>query len=210
MKLSAYVFANEVDRQIEVLSSDGYFLRPRTTRGKVLQEELLPISRLALHLKQPGLEVEVEAFENNGEADGHIQITGFREQEFNVQVTYDFTYKESLRNELLVSKGVAPGAGDIHRDKKTKEVIAIMAATDTDEHIGRVSQSVMFLFQKKIEKRYSRNTTLIIAFDAVKLYGSSNWCRLFASLKQAGGLSGSNFIAVYLFNSATNELQRAA
>ena len=209
MKISAYCFANEIDRQIEALSSIDY--GQRIGRSKVLQEELLPISRLALHLKQPGLEVEVEAFEDNGEADGHIQITGFREQEFNVQVTCDFTYEESLRNELLVSKGYAPGAGNIHRDKKSKDILTTMVAIDTDEHIGRISESVMKLFQKKVAKPYSKGTVLVIAFDAIKLCGSFNWCHLFASLKQAGGLSRSDFIiAVYLFNSATNELHRAA
>ena len=208
MKLGAYLFANEIDRQIAALSSVEYL--QRIGRGKELQEELLPISRLALHLKQPGLEVEVEAFENNGETDGHIRVTGFREQEFEVQVTCDFTYEESLRNEVLVSKGSVPGAGGIHRNKKSKEILTTMATTDTYEHIGRVSQSVMELFRKKVAKPYSKNTALVIAFDAVKLYGSFNWCRLFASLEQAGGLSGSDFIAVYLFNSATNELQRAA
>lgn len=207
MKASAYCFANQIDRKIEALPSIEYFQRPR--RCKVLLEELLPISRLALHLKQPGLEVEVEAFENDGEPDGHIQITGFREQEFNVQVTCDFTYEESLRNELIASKGFSPGAGDIHRDKKSKDIITTASIIDTDEHIGRVSESVMKLYQEKAKKSYRKNTALVIAFDAIKLYGSFNWCQLFASLEQAGGLSGSNFIAVYLFNSATNELHRA-
>lgn len=208
MKFDAFMFAREVDRQIEELSSDAYFRR--IGRSKKLQEELLPISRLALQLKQPGLEVEVEAFENDGEADGHIRVTGFREQDFNVQVTCDVTYEESMRNELMASKGFAPGAGDIYRDKKSKEIITAMAATDIDEHIGRVSRSVMELFNKKMVKPYSKNTALIISFDAIKLQGSFNWCRLFTFLEQAGGLSGSDFIAVFLFNRASNELQRAA
>jgi hypothetical protein len=208
MKHNAYIFASEVDRQIEELSGADYLMR--RARGKVLEEELRPISRLALHLKQPGLEVEVEAFENDGEADGHIRVTGFREDEFNVQVTCAFTYEESLRRELMVSTGFAPGAGEIYRDKKSGQIAPTMAATDTDEHISRISQSVVELFQKKAAKSYSKNTMLIIAFEAIELYGPINWHQLFASLKKAGSLSGSSFKAVYLFNSATNELQRAA
>jgi hypothetical protein len=208
MKDTAYPFASEVDRQIESLSKADYLMR--RDRGKVLVEELLPISRLALHLKQPGLEVEVEAFENDGEADGHIRVTGFREQEFNVQVTCAFTYEESMRRELLVTKGSTPGAGDIYRDRKTKQIVATMAATDTDEHISRVSRSVVELYKKKAAKTYSKDTALIIAFDAIKLYGRYNWNQLFASLEKEGGFSGSGFIAIYLFNTATNELQRAA
>ena len=128
MKGTAYLFASEVDRQIEALLEAEYLMR--RDRGKVLQEELLPISRLALHLKQPGQEVEVEAFENDGEADGYIRVTGFREQEFNVQVTCAFTYEESMRRELLVTEWAAPGAGDIYRDRKTKQIVATGAATD--------------------------------------------------------------------------------
>ncbi|MBN8579810.1 MAG: hypothetical protein J0L96_03995 [Anaerolineae bacterium] len=208
MKNSAYLFAMEVDRQIEELSSADDLRH--LNRGKLLQEEILPISRLALHLKQPGLEIEVEAFENNGEADGHIRITGFREDEFNVQVTCDFTHEEALRKELLVSKGYTPGAGDIHRDKKSGQIVATSAATDFDEHIFRVSQSVIKLFQKKVTKPYNENTVLIIAFDNVKLYGHHYWRQLFDLLEKAGGLSGSRFKAIYLFNNATNEFQRAA
>jgi hypothetical protein len=208
MKDTAYLFASEVDRQIEALSDVDYLAR--RDRGKVLQEELLPISRLALYLKQPGLEVEVEAFENDGEADGHIRVTGFREQEFNVQVTCNFNYEESMRKELLVAKGSAPGAGDIYRDKQTKHIVATMAATDSDERITRVSQSLLELYNKKTAKNYHKNTVLIIAFDAIKLYGRYNWSQLFATLEKEGGFSGSKFMAIYLFNNATNELQRAA
>ncbi len=208
MKATAYLFASEVDRQIEALSDADYLMR--RVRGKVLQEELLPISRLGLHLKQPGLEVEVEAFENDGEADGHIRVTGFKELEFNVQVTCAYSYEESMRNKLLVTKGSAPGAGDIYRDKKTKQIVSSMAATDADEHISRISRSVVELYRKKVAKTYTKDTVLIIAFDEIKLYGRNNWGQLFAALDTEGGLSGDGFKAIYLYNNATNELQRAA
>jgi len=79
-----------------------------------------------------------------------------------------------------------------------------------DEHITRVSQSVIELFQKKAVKPYNENTVLIIAFDDVKLYSHHNWCQLFDLLRKAGSLSESRFKAIYLFNNATNEFQRAA
>ncbi len=207
MKTTAYLFASEVDRQIEALSDISYLIH--RDRGKVLQEEHLPLSRLALHFKQPGLEVEVEIFENGGQADGYIRVTGFREQGFNVQVTCTFTYEESMRRELLVTEGLSPGAGDIHRDKKSRQIVATMAATDTDEYISQVSRSVIERYKKKIAKKYSKDTVLIIAFDAIKLYGRYNWNQLFASLEKEGGLAGSGFMAIYLFNSATNEIHRA-
>jgi hypothetical protein len=106
MKDTAYSFAREVDQQIEALAPDDY--HRKFGRSKQLQEELYPISRLALQLKQPGLEVEVEAFEDDGPVDGYIRISGFREREFDVEVTCVYDYNESLRRELLVSEGSAP------------------------------------------------------------------------------------------------------
>src|SRR5437879_9419619 len=49
MKGTAYSFAKEVDRQIEELTLNDYLRR--RGRGKLLREELYPISRLALHLR---------------------------------------------------------------------------------------------------------------------------------------------------------------
>lgn len=208
MKDTAYSFAREVDRQIEALAPDDY--HRKFGRSKQLQEELYPISRLALQLKQPGLEVEVEAFEDDGPVDGYIRISGFREREFDVEVTCVYDYDESLRRELLVSEGSAPGAGDICRDKNSGKVLATLAAVNHDEHIGRISKAVMDRFRDKVSKSYGPNTALIIVFDEIKLYGRENWNRLFESVEKEGGLSGSVFLSVYLFNCATNELQRAA
>jgi hypothetical protein len=208
MKGTAYSFAQEVDRQIEVLSLADYHLR--SGRSKRLREELYPISRLALHIKQPGLEVEVEAFENSGTADGRIRVSGFWEDDFEVQVICDHSYEESLRSEMLASEGYTPGAGEIARDKKTKRLVAISAAVDHDEHFDRIAKAVLALFQKKASLAYGSSTFLIIAFDEVKLRGLASWTRLFRTLEAKGGLANSNFVAVYLFNCATNEMQKAA
>jgi hypothetical protein len=175
-----------------------------------LQEELYPISRLALRLKQPGLEVEVEALEDDGPADGRIRISGFWEGEFDVQVTCDYSYAESMRMELLLSEGAVPGAGEIFRDKKSGKIIAKSAAVDYDKYIERIAKAVMDRFRKRSALAYKSNTILIIAFAEVKLRGLYNWNRLFLALKQEGGLSGSSFVAVYLFNGSTNETQEAA
>ena len=208
MKDTAYSFAREVDRQIEELTHADYHMK--LGRSKQLQEELYPISRLALQLKQPGLEVNVEAFEDDGPVDGHIRTSGFREQEFDVEVTCVYDYDESLRGELLVFEGAVPGAGPIYRDKRSGKVIAIHTAVDYNEHIGRISKAVMDRFRDKVSKPYAPQTVLIIVFDEIKLHGRENWNRLFESVEKEGGLSSSVFLSVYLFNSATNELQRAA
>lgn len=209
MKDSAYAFAAEVDRLIDDLKDEEFHCR--IGRSKQLREELFPLSRLALLLKMPGLEVEVEAFENSGRADGYIRIAGFRQREFEVQIAYaGYESEDALRAELLVSQGFAPGAGGIRRDKKGGNIVATMAAVDHDEHIGRMSAAVMDQFRKKALKPYAQGTVLLVAFEEIKLYGRSAWSSLFIKIAEAGGMAGSQFDEIYLFNGATNEIQRAA
>ena len=204
MKGTAYWFAQEVDRQIEMLTRSDYLRR--IGRGKLLREELYPISRLGLHLKQPGLQIEVEAFEDDGPIDGHIQESGFREQEFDIEVTSDYSYDESLRDELLVAEGVAWGAGEIYRDKTSRRVVAAPGVVDHDAHLNNVSKAVVRLFRNKASMLYPPNTVLIICFDEIKLFGHYTWNQMLSRVANEGGLSGSAFRAIYLFNIATNEL----
>jgi len=208
MKGTAYSFAEQVDREIETLTESDYLRR--RDRGKRLREELYPISRLALQLKQPGLEIEVEGFENDGPVDGHIRETGFREEEFDIEVTSDYSYEESLRDELLVAEGVAWGAGDIYRDKMSRNVVATAGVVDHDEHVERVCEAVIRLFRNKSVVSYPPNTVLIICFDEIKLFGHYSWSQMLSCVGAQGGLAGSAFRSIYLFNMATNELQNAA
>lgn len=198
-----------VDREIEALSNDAY--HRRVGRSKVLREELYPLSRLGLHLKQPGLEVEVEGFEDSGRADGVIRIEGFRERAFEVQLTYaGYGRDEALRAELLVSQGFAPGAGPIRREKRIESICAIMQPVDHGEHIGRIASAVIERFRDKASKPYAPGTVLLIAFDELKLYGQENWKHLFCEIEREVCTSEGRFAEVYLFNGDTNELRKAA
>lgn len=208
MRNTAYEFATEVDWRIEALSESDYL--EHDNQGKELLEEWYPLSRLALHLKQAGLEVKVEIFEDDGAADGHLQIIGFWDAEFDVQITCCFDYEEKLRRELLVTEGSAPGAGEIYRDRESGQIHATQGVRDYYEYIERVAEEVMERFHKKSEFAYRSDTALIIAFHEPKLGGLSSWKRLSSALEDEGGMGRSNFTSVYLFNSAINQIQRAA
>lgn len=209
MKNDAYTFAAEVDRLIINLTNEEFHCR--IGRSKTLREEVYPLSRLALFLKRPGLNVEVEAYENSLRADGHIQVTGFYEQEIEVQITFaGYGYDDALRSQLLVSDGFAPCAGEIRREKKGTKIIATVAAVDHDEHINRISAAVLEVFRKKVLKPYAAGTWLLIVFEERQLSGRSAWNALFNSISEAGGLTASQFSSIYLFNGATNEIHKAA
>ena len=137
-------------------------------------------------------------------------ITGFRPRDFDVQITYaGYEHKESLRDELFRSQGFTPEAGYIGRDKKSGNFQAAMGAVDHDEHIGRLSAVVMNRFRKKDSMPYAQGTVLLIAFEEIKLSGRLAWTRLFSEIVDTGGMSGSQFAEIYLFNGATNEIRRA-
>lgn len=206
MRLAAYAFAAEVECQIGALTNAQFHLRQG--KGKTLQEEWYPIARLGLHLKQPGLNVEVEAFGDSGVADGRIYETGFRNRAFDVQVTYVHGYEEALRKELMVSQGFTPSAGFIFREKYTGAVRATVSAVDADYYILKMSIALIDRFKKKSAMAYPSPTSLILAFDEIKLHGRIHWDKLNYSIHSLGGLDGSRFESVYLLNCATNELQQ--
>jgi hypothetical protein len=209
VKAEVYQFAATVDRLLNDLNDDQF--HRRIGRSKQLREELFPLSRLGLFMKLPGLDVEVEACEDTGRADGYIRITGFRQREFEVQITYaGYEGQDALRAELLASQGFTPGAGDIHRRKKDGKIISTMAAVDHDEHIGRMGTAVLRQFRKKSTKPYAQGTVLLIAFEEIKLYGYLAWKSLVDALVEEGRMSGSQFSEIYLFNGATNEIRKAA
>jgi len=209
MKGDAYSFARDVDREIEGLSRRDYLLRLREGRAKRLREELYPLSRLALSFKQPGLEVEIEGFEDSRSLDGIIRVAGFNPREFGVEVTFVYSHEEALRDEVLVAEGVVPGAGKIWREKRTREVHAVGEAVSHDEHYGRIAGGVIKCVKAKVSHGYATGTVLLIAFEEVRLRGHADWEHLFRAIDGQGGLMNSVFASIYLFNCATNELRQA-
>jgi len=203
--MNVFDFAAKVDQDIESLTDDDY--RLRRGRAKALLEELLPISRLALSLKTPGLAVDVVGHENDGPVDGHIKVLGYRDEEFDVEVTCTHGYEEHLRAELLNRDGCCPGTGPIKR--VNGEIVAEMQAEDYDAYIHNTADAVLKVFEAKNNKNYPDGTILIIAFARLKLVGHARWQLLLESIKEKGGFVGSKFQRIYLFNGDSCEIRRA-
>ena len=209
MKSTAYEFSKAIEARMEALSLEQYHKRPRT--AKRLIEELYPMSRLALALKQPGLIVEVEALENSGRADGNIWISGFLEKAFEVQVTFaGYERSDALRSNLLVDQGFAPGAGPIEQDKKTGQIVATMEAEDIYASVNRLGESICKRAKAKAVKPYAPGTVLLVSFEDMRIRGRGWWNLLYSAIDNAGGVKRGVFAQVYLFNGCSNELQQAA
>lgn len=205
MMKTAFEYAQEVDKQIDGLS-DEYFHLKKGRKGKLLQEELYPLSRLALSFKQPGLQVLVEGFEDCRPADGKIVVSGFKCLEAEIQITVaGYNHEESLRSELLLSQGGTPYSGDIKRIKGN--IVARMETVDADEHFNKLVESIVSRFEKKSKIKYLKGTILLIVFDECKLYSNSKWNLLFSNLTAKVTTNETPFSAIYLFNCWTNQLR---
>jgi len=202
MRGTVFEFALEVDQQIASLTREQYYLR--TGRAKILLEELYPLSRFALRLQYPGIQLEVEAFEDDGPIDGVLRWKRIPESELQVEVTYVHSYEEALRRELLWTTGSTPGAGKINREAHRK-IVAVGEIVSTAEDVSRLAASIVDLFKKKRAKRYPRGTILLIAFDDPTFFGFDHWQLLFQSIENLGGLTG-GFGEVHLLNCGSNEL----
>lgn len=208
MRDTAQSFFAAVEQQIHTLTTEEF--HRRKGHAKVLLEEWYPISRLALHLKQPGLEIQVEAFGGSGVADGRIDELGFRTRSFDVQVTYVEDYEGALRRELMHRQGYTPGAGPIRRNKSAGTIDATMAAVDFDHNLKQAAAGIAKRFKNKAAKSYPMNTVLLVAFDDMTLLGFSMWQSLLELTQEIVSLESSNFKAVYIINCATNELVKVA
>jgi len=207
--MDAYEFSKKVESRIEDLSKEEYLLK-NSDDSKRLLEELLPISKLALALKQPGLEIDVEGYEGYDEADGLIIESGFRSRRLPIQVTCDYSYEEALRDEQIFKQGHTSGNGPIKRDKKTNEIESILVAVNSNEYIKKASNSIITLFNKKCQKNYTTKMVLIISFFEFKLSGLHNWSDLLKEISINQDLHSECFINTYLFNSASNEIYKVA
>jgi hypothetical protein len=201
-----YAFAHDVDKEIDSFSKYDYL--NKIGHCKKLREEILPISRLALFLKKPGLDVGVETFEDSGEIDGHISIKGFYNNELDIQVSFIFNYEDALRNELLSKKGYASGFGMIYRDKGSKGIISKMEGTSDEDKVTLLSKAIIERFSDKQNKNYKNKMLLIIAFEDLTFSGRSAWKNLFKKLDEFKIPSDVNFSFGYLINCASNEVCR--
>lgn len=207
IRLPAFEFAAAVDSAIATLSREDYHLRKG--RAKHLLEELYPISRFALHLVHPGSRIEVEAPEDDGPYDALIYRGQGSEIEstLSVQVTYVHSHEEALRRELLWETGSAPGAGPIHRDKKTGQIVAKSEMIPIELELDKLASDIVALHEKKCRKAYERGTILIVAFDDPTFWGRTLWGALITAVNAKSNLRGGGFSEVHFFNCGSNELQ---
>jgi hypothetical protein len=208
MCLPVYEYAEQIDRRIGALLPRDLIRKSRV--AKRLLEELYPLGRLALQFKRPDVDVQVEAYENSGAADGKITLSGPYERVFEIQVTFVDSAEEALRRELLWKQGWTPGAGAIARKRNSREIEAEVGFQDVDQPIKDLGQSIVDLAEKKRDRDYGPDAILLVAFNDGFLQGWDAWQAIVSEVRTRGGVQLGCFDSVYLLNTASNELHRVA
>ena len=77
-------------------------------------------------------------------------------------------------------------------------------------NLKKAADGVAKCLTRKAAKSYPANTVLLVAFNDMTLLGFGMWEQLLGLINTQVGLASSHFASVYVINSATNELVKAA
>ncbi len=132
---------------------------------KQLVEELLPIRWYADAFHRGDADTRFEVVIGNQSYDAIVRdsdssIAGY------LQVTLAFDgYQSRLRMEHLRDYGHAPMTGvELERGEDGKVAETWSECEDKDLRISAEFQQILTAFQKKAEKRYEKNTSLVVSF----------------------------------------------
>jgi len=192
----------------ESLTDEEWRLRKGTVAKRIV-EELGPIAFFAMKYYRPGLEVLVRGLVGNQPYDGEIQVSGWRERSFKIEVANAIEYEDALRRELLHCEGSSPGWGAIKRENG--KVTAEGGAHSYGEDLARLGKISAERFSaKQSEHAYENGTVLIIQFDFHRSISHNEFDLLKAPLREAISLNGCQFAEVHVFNSCDNELRKVS
>lgn len=97
--------------------TDEEWWRRNSTIAKRIVEELGPIAYFSMKYFRPGLEVQARGLVGNQPYDGEIQVSGWLERSFKIEVANAIEYEDALRRELLHCEGASPGWGTIKKKR---------------------------------------------------------------------------------------------
>lgn len=206
--LSEYLAAIEADlRFIEAQPDADDIIRLKEPDGvKQLVEEIWPTYKLMAILARLAVFPKVQ-FIDQEKADCRLMFEGSDAEmhgyggEFNLQITTAIPENEHLVREKLSKDGFCWGDPAIHRDPKTKTIIADSVAVDGDFHYREMVRLVEKALIKKNAKGYPDYFWLLINIDLNNAGGIEEDITLRNHLSQHCDLS--RFSRIYTYNNAT-------
>jgi hypothetical protein len=141
-----------------------YFERKGEARPiKKFLEEAIPASRLALHLSVPGSDVFVTLHKGNQNFDATLELEGFTERTFRLEITVAETKGAHLQREALSERGYATLSGAI--DKRRDGSITSKNEMVNVENREQQYMELMFgQLRRKLESSRYPETTVILVY----------------------------------------------
>lgn len=164
---SSFELCRWINQKLEEMHATGcfdelYFERsnPRSNVKK-LMEEAIPLSRLGLYLSTPGSDVYLTCFADNRGYDAVIEVSGYDQRTFKVEVTTTEDTASTLRRQALSRYGHVPLTGPITR--RGREITATGEMIRADEEDERCVGVMFDRLQRKIEsERYDKDTAVLV------------------------------------------------
>ncbi len=163
---TAFELAVWVNEKFRMLETSDQFERNYFERigenVKPFIEEVIPVSRLALHLAIPGKDVFVRCFSDNRPYDAELELGSDGETRFRVEVTTTEESPDStMRRQALSRNGIVSLTGTLRREGRSvsDEPRAVDVAEETDRQI----QLALSRLQRKAERaRYGNDTAILV------------------------------------------------
>lgn len=137
----------------------------RTGNVKKLVEEAIPLTYLGLHLIRIAEDVFLQFFTNKPSYDGHLEVNGWNNFDFKVEVTTTEDDESTLRRQALARNGRVWLHGPVKRDENDgRKIVSEPKMVDLSKREGRCMELAFERFLTKADSgRYDPNTAILVA-----------------------------------------------
>jgi hypothetical protein len=144
---------------------DTIYFERKGLNVKKLIEEAIPVTYLGLHLVRMAEDVFVQLYADNRPYDGQLEVSGFNNFGFKVEVTTTENDESTLQRQALSRDGKVWLYGPIWRDKSDgRKIISEPEMVDLSK---RADRSMELAFERFLEKadsgRYDKDTAILVA-----------------------------------------------
>ena len=166
---SCFDLCRWINQKLEDMRATGnfdelYFERSDPTSNvKKLIEEAIPLSRLGLFLSTPGSEVYLTCYADNGNRDALVEITGFNNRAFKVEITTTEDENSTHRRQALARYGHVPLTGTVSKSGREITSSGEMICADAEDE-RCISLMLERLQRKADSRRYDRETAILVFF----------------------------------------------
>jgi len=160
-----YRWINSVVAQMEKEPNFDEIYFVRTGLVKRLIEEAIPLTYLGLHLVRIADDVFLQFYTDGRAYDGQLEVIGFNNFGFKVEVTTTENDQSTLRRQALSRNGTVWLDGTVTRDQTDgRKIISAPTMVDLSKKEDQCMELAFERFLRKANSgRYDENTAILVA-----------------------------------------------